>query len=553
MVFYRAYRPQTFADLVGQDQAKSLLIKNLQLGRVNHAFLFSGSRGSGKTSTARLIAKSLNCVPNIIFPEGKKYELTQLKFLKSGDVCGNQCPNCQAIADGSFLDLIEIDAASNRGIDEIRDLREKVRLSASQGIFKVYIIDEVHMLTNEAFNALLKTLEEPPAHVVFVLATTELQKIPATILSRTQKFEFKRASTVDVYHYLEKIATQEKLKFEKEALELIAKAADGSFRDGAKMLEQLANDEITSDRVEMSIGSSSSAVQQEVIKSLLTREEKFFLELVESLNTNGTNPKTFTNDLLDQIQSLMLIKSGLEKLVRSKETSESYDFFSNLVNESTISDMTKLAELLLTSLDQLANSPLPFLPLQIAGIKFLNVDTETTTVKLEPKVKTKEFLPATATKLEEELAEVEVVKNDKPDPNEVSIKALEVPSAEISAPPSVDFMVMWSEALKLIRPQNISLEALLRSTEPIGINGDELTIKFFYSFHKQKVNETRNLSLLNQALKQSFGRNLKIKFVMGTKIARPREEIIEELRNVTPVNDDNLLSAANDIFSSDLN
>src|SRR5436309_7380168 len=220
---YRKYRSQTFADLVGQDASSRALQGAIISGRVAHAYLFSGSRGTGKTSAARLLAKSLNCT-------GRARD--------SAEPC-NSCDSCREITAGSALDLIEIDAASNRGIDEIRDLREKVNLAPALGPFKVYIIDEAHMLTEPAFNALLKTLEEPPPHVVFVLCTTDAQKIPLTVIGRCQQFVFRRHSEQQIVERLSHIASAEKVRVEPEAMGLIARTAQGSMRDAVGLLDQL--------------------------------------------------------------------------------------------------------------------------------------------------------------------------------------------------------------------------------------------------------------------------------------------------------------------------
>src|SRR3990167_7268759 len=208
MVLYRKYRPQSFSDLIGQNHIKEALLSSLKNGKISHAYLFSGPRGTGKTSTARIFAKSVNCQKTKI-----QDPKSQIQF---GEPC-NKCDSCLAITEGSHLDVLEIDAASNRGIDEIRDLREKIKLSPIGGRFKVYIIDEVHMLTAEAFNALLKTLEEPPAHAIFILCTTELGKLPPTVISRLQKFHFERAASDDLVKVLEKIAKSENVKVKEEA------------------------------------------------------------------------------------------------------------------------------------------------------------------------------------------------------------------------------------------------------------------------------------------------------------------------------------------------
>src|SRR5579872_7513583 len=225
-VFYRKYRPQKFSDLVGQRDIVETLLAQLASGKIAHGYLFAGPRGSGKTSTARIFAKSVNCL--------------SYKDSKFGEPC-NKCQSCLAISDGSNLDLFEIDAASNRGIDEIRDLREKIKLSPVSSRFKVYIIDEAHMLTTEAFNALLKTLEEPPKHAIFILCTTASSKLPPTIISRLSRFNFKRATEDEIVAAISKIAKAEKVDIDKEAFFAVAKAADGSFRDAVSLFDQLAS------------------------------------------------------------------------------------------------------------------------------------------------------------------------------------------------------------------------------------------------------------------------------------------------------------------------
>ncbi|MDH7571083.1 MAG: DNA polymerase III subunit gamma/tau, partial [Armatimonadota bacterium] len=240
---YRKYRPQRFGDLVGQEQITRILQNALESGRVAHAYLFCGPRGTGKTTTARLLAKALNCEKG-----------------PTRDPC-NVCVPCQRIAAGSALDVIEIDAASNRGIDDIRELRDKVKYTPAEARYKVYVIDECHMLTTEAFNALLKTLEEPPPHVLFVLATTDPQKVPATILSRCQRLDFRRGAVNDLVARLAVVAKGEGLQVDEEALLLIARAGDGSWRDAISVLEQVVafgNGRITAEAVRSILGSVSA-------------------------------------------------------------------------------------------------------------------------------------------------------------------------------------------------------------------------------------------------------------------------------------------------------
>src|SRR4030042_6260836 len=244
-VFYRKYRPQKFSELIGQDHIVETLLNQLESGKISHGYLFSGPKGTGKTSCARILAKAVNCqkVHSSQFTVHSKTKSVnrepKTKNLTFGEPC-NKCTSCLAITDGSHLDLIEIDAASNRNIDDVRDLREKIKLSPVQGKFKVYIVNEVHMLTKEAFNALLKTLEEPPPHAIFILCTTEIAKLPQTIISRVQRFNFSRATDDQLSHAIGKIAVNEGIKLEPEATRAIIKASDGSFRDAISLLDQLS-------------------------------------------------------------------------------------------------------------------------------------------------------------------------------------------------------------------------------------------------------------------------------------------------------------------------
>jgi len=222
MALYRKYRPQTFEEVVGQSHVTEILTKALDNQKISHAYLFAGPKGSGKTSCARIFAKGLNCETGI-----------------TSKPC-NECESCKLINEGHSLDVIEIDAASNRGVDEIRELRERVKYRPAQSRYKVYIIDEAHMLTREAFNALLKTLEEPPEYVVFILATTDPQKIPPTVLSRCQRFRFKKLTSDEVFQILENVCKSEGFSYQREALELIAEVSDGAVRDALNLLEQIS-------------------------------------------------------------------------------------------------------------------------------------------------------------------------------------------------------------------------------------------------------------------------------------------------------------------------
>ena len=295
---YRKYRSQTFGQLVGQQVVATTLRQAVEQGKISHAYLFSGPRGTGKTSVAKIFAKAMNC-PN----------------QKDGEPC-NDCYICQAITEGSLEDVIEIDAASNNGVDEIRDIRDKSTYAPSLAKHKVYIIDEVHMLSTGAFNALLKTLEEPTENVVFILATTELHKIPATILSRVQRFEFKSIKTQDIIGHIEWILEQEGIDFEKEGVQIIARRAEGGMRDALSILDQALSltqeNRLTTDIAEEITGSISLGALDAYVAALIAHDAVAALDNLNLIFDSGKNMARFVTDLLQYLRDLIIVKTGGE-------------------------------------------------------------------------------------------------------------------------------------------------------------------------------------------------------------------------------------------------
>ena len=297
-VFYRKWRPKSLDEVVGQEPITRTLRQALLLGRIAHAYLFCGPRGTGKTSTARILAKAVNCLSPV-----------------EGEPC-NVCSMCQAINEGRAVDLIEMDAASNRRIDDIRNINDKVRFSPNEAKYKVYIVDEVHMLTQEAFNALLKTLEEPPAHAIFILATTEPHRVPLTIISRCQRFDFHRISPGAISERLERLCQQEDISAEPEALAAIARAASGSLRDAENMLEQLvvSNDSpIRLDQVETFLGLGDNEKSLDLVGHILGGNVREGLLVINELARDGHDLRQLERSVIEYLRAAMLLKSGVEE------------------------------------------------------------------------------------------------------------------------------------------------------------------------------------------------------------------------------------------------
>lgn len=350
-VIARKWRPQAFADVVGQPHITQTLTNALKNNRIPHALLFTGPRGTGKTSSARILAKLLRC--------------TNLQNF----VPCNECSACKEITQGSSVDVIEIDGASNNGVDAIRELRETVAFMPSSGKYKVYIIDEVHMLSTSAFNALLKTLEEPPAHVVFVLATTEAHKIPQTILSRCQRFDFRRISTRQITDRLKTICQEEGVTFEESALWIIARQGDGSMRDSQSLLDQVitfANGPLTKSNVTEILGLTDHTLIIECLQALLARDNKKTLKVLEKLSQIGSEPELFTKELLESVRNLVLIKVAQDEVSSILDLPDTdLLLFKEMVTSQSEEDLHLIFDMLTKGVQDLTRSQEPRLILEI--------------------------------------------------------------------------------------------------------------------------------------------------------------------------------------------
>lgn len=474
-VLYRKYRSKDFSEIYGQERIKKVLVQALEDDRVAHAYLFTGPRGTGKTTTARILSKALNCTNR-----------------KNSNPC-NKCDNCIAINNSSFMDLIEIDAASNRGIDEIRDLREKVGFLPVQGAYKVYIIDEVHMLTSEAFNALLKTLEEPPSNVVFILATTEVHKLPQTIISRTQRFDFKLATKEQLKEKLSYILKKEGIKFEKEALDLIISTAGGSFRDSETILEKVLSStgyikdkKINLDDVTSILGYANTKLINDLFDYTFKGDIKNAFETISISLSEGVDTNQFLKQLLlkgrDELTNSILNK-------KSKYTSQF--IFTFIKNISEAYDKTRL-------------SVLPALALEMAILNIVEVLGNNTEFFTEGVITTSNTGSVKITVDGGEKKDVETKGIDKK--VKVVLSGAKAEPTKSLAP--LDFSKIQSEWGKLVlkaKDNNPHLAALLVNVVVRGIEGTRLMLEVPFGFHQKQLENNKVRNVLSGMMVELFG------------------------------------------------
>ncbi len=363
MVLYRKYRPQKIADLDIAD-VRERLVRIFSSVYLPHAYLFCGPKGTGKTSAARIVAKVLNCerlASSKLASSLKEKQLNAKRYQLDADIepC-NTCDACKSITEGRHMDILEIDAASNRGIEEIRDLRDKIRLAPVSAKYKVYIIDEVHMLTHEAFNALLKTLEEPPSHAVFILATTEEDKLPETIVSRCTRFNFHKANREEILHSLKRVITGEKLSISEDILSALTKAADGSFRDATKLLEQIISEDVTTLEKVNGILGVSSVNKNNFLLLLKQKKTKEALQEIRELDIKGKDFKLFVTEILNLLHELLLNQYGIA--VKDNLKDSSLDFSAKEINS--------LIKLFSKVFIELRMASRPELPLEVAVVEW---------------------------------------------------------------------------------------------------------------------------------------------------------------------------------------
>ncbi len=449
MNFYLKYRPQKISEL-DLTSVRDTLEEILKTKSVPHAWLLAGPKGTGKTSSARIIAKSVNCLK---------------RSQGSAEPC-NHCDACRAITSGTAMDILEIDAASNRGIDDIRELKDKINLAPSQFKYKVYIIDEVHMLTKEAFNALLKTLEEPPAHALFILATTEAEKLPETVVSRCLVVKFTKAAPAELKRSLKRVAKGEKLKVGDEKLTEIASAADGSFRDAVKLLEHPTK--------------LKPFQLDDWLVLVYRRQTKPALEWLQEAWKEGTQARQLILAAIERLRQVLLGRLGV-------------DGGEDIAALGDAATLRSLLQRLITAAGEIKESAIEALPLELAVVEWGQSGEPTEAVKPGP-----------------------------------------APAAAKAKAGKEEILSGWPRVLEAVKPVNHSLEALLRATEPAGFQDGFLMIKVFYQFHKDRLEEDRYRSLVEQIASKVLVAPIKIKFFLTAKL--------------TPTGDQDIIKTAEEVF-----
>ncbi len=360
LALYRKYRPSDFGEVIGQEAILQVLKNALKRSRISHAYLFTGPRGSGKTTIARLLAKAVNCLNP-----------------KDGLPC-SKCAACLSFAGNQVIDLTEIDAASNRGIDEIRDLREGVKFTPLQSKYKVFIIDEVHMLTKEAFNALLKTLEEPPSHAIFILATTEIEKVPLTIISRCQRFDFKKVPADQIQELLKKVCKSEKIEIDSESLRLVAASAEGSVRDALSLMDQVlvsaGSGRILADVVEKIIGRMNVDLIVEFIQTLLQKDAKAGISFLNNLLDEGHDLNSFSRMCVNYIRRMLVLKINPDLISRIAFdfTPEQQEKLKQLSGGFQLSELQKLANIFVSAENKVQYASVQILALELAVVEYVS-------------------------------------------------------------------------------------------------------------------------------------------------------------------------------------
>lgn len=538
---YRKYRPLTFSDVIGQTHIVQTLSNAILHNRIGHAYLFTGPRGTGKTTMARIFARAVNC-----------------QNPKGADPC-LECEVCKNITQGVSLDIFEIDAASNTGVDNIRELRENVKFPPSQAKFKVYIIDEVHMLSSGAFNALLKTLEEPPAHVIFILATTEIHKVPETIISRCQRYDFTRLSLEHITSKLSTIAKNENISVDKTALEMIAIASEGGMRDAESLLSQvmaLEDKKITAKEVEEILGTTQRQSLEAMVDYLLKKDSASAITLVNELSRDGYDLDVFNKSFLNYLRQVMLVSvdEKLAKIFSYELTKEQSSALIEQAKNHSPKEVLTIIQCFSEIQGKMKSAFIPQLPLEMAIIKAVSPASAPPVVRQQPAQAAPQPKPIQAAPAAPQMsAPVQTQAPTQPTSSQTPQTATPVQEQPKSAPtaPSVpkeaffepapkaeipvvnsepqlikneaqiadsgftlnDVKTHWKQFIVETKAINHSLSAVLQSCQPISVDAGIISIAAKFTFHKDKLNEYGNKLTLEETFAKILGLRLLIKVI----------------------------------------
>jgi DNA polymerase III subunit gamma/tau len=529
---YRKWRPRLWEQVIGQDHIIQTLRNAVRSGRVGHAYLFAGPRGTGKTTTARLLAKAVNC----------------LEADTSKRPC-DECAHCRAVNEGRFLDLIEIDAASNTSVDDVRDLREKINFSPTQGQFKVYIIDEVHMLSTAAFNALLKTLEEPPPHAKFILATTEVHKIPATVLSRCQRHEFRRVPVNEIAGLLRTKCKEEDLQVDEEALMLIARQATGSFRDAISLLDQLTStgEAVTLAEAQEVLGTATNAAVVSLIEAVLGRDAAGGLEAIQRTLDGGSDPRQFARQVVDYLRALLLVRSNNAALIDA--TPEIRQLMAKQAARFEMPRLLETIRLFNAAASETRSSWQPGLGLELALAEAVaqlerapaqaaySPGAQNATVQSAPAASAPVHgAPAPTPPMQRGTAGARE-QNDAPlekqgQPRSAASAPAESPaSAAVSAsgdsgPGLAEIRNNWGRIRAEVKKRNGLTEAALNSNRTFTLKDGVLILGYQTDLVKKKMETDENLALLRQAIQAVLGVTFEVRcIVVGNKTTIDNEDL----------------------------
>ncbi|MDR7857422.1 DNA polymerase III subunit gamma/tau [Tissierella sp.] len=505
---YRQYRPKTFDEVLGQRHITVTLKNQIQKENIGHAYLFSGTRGTGKTSTAKIFSRAVNCLNP-----------------KAGNPC-NECEICKGILDESIMDIIEMDAASNRGIGDIRELKDKVIYPPTRAKYKVYIIDEVHMLTAEAFNALLKILEEPPKHLIFILATTEPEKLLPTILSRCQRFDFKRITTVDILDSMRKICDDLGLEVEDKVLSLIARNSDGAMRDAQSLLDQctsFSSGRITYEDATSILGMVNSDLILNMVENILDKDLEKVLQSINDIIQEGKDIHQFIKDLVHHFRNLMIMKTSKNPMELIEIDEDSYQRYLSQSKDISLNLILKALDILTTADEKSKWSTQPRIILEMAVIQLTKLDEEMSleerVKKLEMGIKT-EYKPSKEEPMRRESISKDRTTQTENEPKKEQTK--EIPSEkEVFVDDGKElqlemFVRDWESVLQIIKSKKMNIFALLIEGEPVNYEKDLLTIGYKepFGFHKEAVSSPVNKEFVEQVFSAHFSKKINIKFEM---------------------------------------